>query len=173
MTSSPPTADFETAGSFNINNDQILNSTMNIPEHSMEQHLPLDYDDYPTQHSLDKDSEGSADMSIEMGRGGKRRADDHDVSSNLVFNFGSDGQYEVTGTPPARPRTTSRKSDAGKNGYGGALPADRDFSKLEKHTLQIFAPAFHQSEPFSAFSLHGTCERDTSTPSDEQPDSPV
>ncbi|KAI7481177.1 hypothetical protein KC357_g3884 [Hortaea werneckii] len=111
MTSSPPTADFETAGSFNINNDQILNSTMNIPEHSMEQHLPLDYDDYPTQHSLDKDSEGSADMSIEMGRGGKRRADDHDVSSNLVFNFGSDGQYEVTGTPPARPRTTSRKSD--------------------------------------------------------------
>ncbi|KAI6835816.1 hypothetical protein KC340_g6904 [Hortaea werneckii] len=111
MTSSPPTADFETAGSFNINNDQILNSTMNIPEHSMEQHLPLDYDDYPTQHSLDNDSEGSADMSIEMGRGGKRRADDHDVSSNLVFNFGSDGQYEVTGTPPARPRTTSRKSD--------------------------------------------------------------
>ncbi|KAI7367462.1 hypothetical protein KC354_g3421 [Hortaea werneckii] len=111
MTSSPPTADFETAGSFNINNDQILNSTMNIPEHSMEQHLPLDFDDYPTQHSLDNDSEGSADMSIEMGRGGKRRADDHDVSSNLVFNFGSDGQYEVTGTPPARPRTTSRKSD--------------------------------------------------------------
>ncbi|RMY68500.1 hypothetical protein D0863_07065 [Hortaea werneckii] len=111
MTSSPPTADFATAGSFNINNDQILNSTMNIPEHSMEQQLPLDYDEYPTQHSLDNESQGSADMSIEMGRGGKRRADDHDVSSNLVFNFGSDGQYEVTGTPPARPRATSRKSD--------------------------------------------------------------
>ncbi|KAI7520865.1 hypothetical protein KC331_g20025, partial [Hortaea werneckii] len=95
MTSSPPTADFATAGSFNINNDQILNSTMNIPEHSMEQQLPLDYDEYPTQHSFDNESEGSADMSIEMGRGGKRRADDHDVSSNLVFNFGSDGQYEL------------------------------------------------------------------------------
>ena len=112
MTSSPPTADFATAGSFNIHNDQILNSTMNMGDLSTQQQLPLDYNDHPTQQSMEYGSEGSADMSIEIGRGGKRRAEhDLDVSSNMVFNFGSDGQYEVTGTPPARPRATSRKSD--------------------------------------------------------------
>ncbi|TKA21703.1 hypothetical protein B0A50_08785 [Salinomyces thailandicus] len=112
MTSSPPTADFETAGSFNIHNDQILNSTVNMGDYSGQQQLPLQHDQYDTQQSIEYGSEGSADMSIEVGRGGKRRAEqDHDVSSNMVFNFGSDGQYEVMGTPPVRPRVTSRKSD--------------------------------------------------------------
>ena len=45
--------DYATAGSFNIHNDQLINSTMNIPDYG---------------------SDGSAEMSIELGRGGRTRA---------------------------------------------------------------------------------------------------
>lgn len=78
--------DYATAGSFNIHNEQLINSTMNIP------------DDFPT--------DGSAEMSIELGRGGRTRAQarDNDMSSNIIFDLGNNSQYEVTATPPIKAR---------------------------------------------------------------------
>ncbi|KAK4579937.1 hypothetical protein LTR86_000138 [Recurvomyces mirabilis] len=112
-TSSPNVDEYATAGSFDLNNDQILNSTVNMPDDSR-QGLPLNYDEHPSFVAASEDgSEGSADMSIELGRGAKRgaREQDADISSNIVLNFGGDSQYELTGTPPVRPRNSSRKSD--------------------------------------------------------------
>ncbi|KAF7196439.1 Spindle pole body protein ppc89 [Pseudocercospora fuligena] len=53
-------------------------------------------------------------MSIELGRGVKRSAQqqDHDLSSNAIFSFGNDNsQYDFLDTPPSRPRNAQRKSD--------------------------------------------------------------
>lgn len=112
-TSSPNADEFATAGSFSLRNDQIINSTVNMDNDTNRQQFPLHYDQHPEYEGSEYGSDGSADMSIELGRGIKRGARDHDadVSSNLVFNFGGDSQYEVTGTPPVRPRNSSRKSD--------------------------------------------------------------
>ena len=68
------------------------------------------YDQYS-----DDGSDGSAEMSIEIGRGAKARAreDARDLSSNIVFSLAGgddDSQYEVTGTPPIRPKALSRRS---------------------------------------------------------------
>ncbi|KAK5136805.1 hypothetical protein LTR08_002101 [Meristemomyces frigidus] len=87
---------FVTADSFNIDNDQIINSTMNMPEHSG-QFLP------------EYGSDGSADMSIELGRGARVRPHDNDMSSNLVFDLGNNSQYEITATPPVRPTNDLRR----------------------------------------------------------------
>lgn len=57
-------------------------------------------------------TQGSADMSIEVGRGIRRSAREEELSEDGIFTFGSDQQYEMTGTPPLRPRDASnRKSD--------------------------------------------------------------
>ncbi|KAK5123513.1 hypothetical protein LTR85_002551 [Meristemomyces frigidus] len=83
--------DYATAGSFNIHNDQLINSTMNIPDYG---------------------SDGSAEMSIELGRGGRTRARDNDISSNLIFDLGNNSQYEVTGTPPIKSRPNDLRREA-------------------------------------------------------------
>ncbi|GAB7349420.1 hypothetical protein MBLNU459_g8535t1 [Dothideomycetes sp. NU459] len=73
------------------------------------QHTPLD-DDYST--------------SIELGRGVKRgtrntpnKADAYeDISENPILSMDNDSLYEVTGTPPVRPRNDDRKTGAmGRN----------------------------------------------------------
>ncbi|KAK0872782.1 hypothetical protein LTS02_001064 [Friedmanniomyces endolithicus] len=105
--------EYDTAGSFDMYNDQILHSTVNMDNITAQP--PLNDDEHHSYLGSDagSGSEGSTDMSIELGRGVKRgaRENDADVSSNMVFNFGGDSQYEITGTPPVRPRNTSRKSD--------------------------------------------------------------
>lgn len=114
-TTSPHADDYATAasaGSFDMNNDHIINSTVNMGGNTTQQPLPA----YATQYQYEPSengSDGSADMSIELGRGVKRgaREANADISANLIFNLGNDSQYEVTATPPIRPRTTSKKSD--------------------------------------------------------------
>ncbi|KAK1059576.1 hypothetical protein LTR74_012512 [Friedmanniomyces endolithicus] len=103
--------EYETAGSFDMYNDQILHSTVNMENITAQP--PITDDEHHSYLGSDAGSEGSTEMSIELGRGVKRGAheNDADVSSNMVFNFGGDSQYEITGTPPVRPRNTSRKSD--------------------------------------------------------------
>ncbi|KAH9835496.1 Centrosome microtubule-binding domain of Cep57 [Teratosphaeria destructans] len=107
---SSPQDDFATANSFT--QDQLIHSTLNF-DHTARRSLPLGDDEQPeadAQHTA-----GSADMSmsIELGRGIKRGARDPDAdSSDLAIALGGgDSQHEVTGTPPFRPRTASRKSD--------------------------------------------------------------
>lgn len=63
--------------------------------------------------AFDENTQGSADMSIEVGRGVKRVAREEELSEDGIFTFGSDQQYEMTGTPPLRPRDASiRKNDS-------------------------------------------------------------
>lgn len=111
--SSPRTDDYHTASSFDPEHE-ALNSTFQF-NHTHSQQLPI-----PQQYSRmsdagsQQDTQGSADMSIELGRGGKRTTRDEDISEDPVFTFGmSDGQYEIRGTPQLKPRNASaRKSDA-------------------------------------------------------------
>jgi hypothetical protein len=83
-------SEYHTASSFDPQNE-ALNSTV----------------------ALNDDTEGSADMSIEVGRGAKRTAREDALSEDGVFTFGSDQQYEMTGTPPLRTRDANvRKTDS-------------------------------------------------------------
>lgn len=89
------------------------NAIHSTPQHNATQDdLPLHYNQF--QEPSEPDSDGSADMSIEMGRGVKRSARrDNDMSSDLVFNFGNDNsQYEIMGTPPVRSRNAQPKDGA-------------------------------------------------------------
>ncbi|KAF2161747.1 hypothetical protein M409DRAFT_27804 [Zasmidium cellare ATCC 36951] len=81
-----------------------IHSTPQVGYDATEDDIPLHYNQFP--EPSEAGSDGSADMSIELGRGIKRGARrDHDMSSELVFNFGNDNsQYKITGTPPVRPR---------------------------------------------------------------------
>ncbi|CAK4033829.1 hypothetical protein DOTSEDRAFT_49860 [Lecanosticta acicola] len=95
---------FTTATSF----QHIIHST---PQRNMDdsggRSLPLHYDQYP-------DSEASADMSIEIGRGVQNgtRQEQGDMSSDAIFSFGNDNsQYEIAGTPPVRARPNQRRAD--------------------------------------------------------------
>ena len=82
-------SEYHTASSFDPQNE-ALNSTV----------------------ALNDDTAGSADMSIEVGRGAKRTAREDVLSEDGIFTFGSDQQYEMTGTPPLRTRDANvRKSD--------------------------------------------------------------
>lgn len=71
------------------------------------------FPDFTHHNPHDQDS-----MSIEMGRGVKKSTKDKasayedDVSENPILSLGNDSLYEVTGTPPTRSRTNSRKPDA-------------------------------------------------------------
>lgn len=99
---------FTTATSFH----DIIHSTpqRNMDHSATQEGLPLHYDQYP--EPSDYGSEGSADMSIEIGRGVKRGAhkDQEDMSSNAIFSFGNDNsQYEITGTPPVRARLNQQR----------------------------------------------------------------
>ncbi|EME88137.1 uncharacterized protein MYCFIDRAFT_75971 [Pseudocercospora fijiensis CIRAD86] len=100
-----------TQTSFQNAND-ILHSTPQ-QQHTDDAHaLPLHYNQHP--HIYDQDTQGSADMSIELGRGVKRSAQqqDQDLSSNAIFNVGNDNsQHDFLDTPPSRPRNAQRKSD--------------------------------------------------------------
>ena len=94
-----------------------IHSTAQLPDHTTQQQLPQRHQQPP--HDYDQVSEGgsdgSADMSIELGRGVKRAAKDRDdeVSSNIVFNMGNDSFYELTGTPPLhRQKSQQRKQTA-------------------------------------------------------------
>ncbi|KAK4507395.1 hypothetical protein PRZ48_001130 [Zasmidium cellare] len=81
-----------------------IHSTPQFDNNATDDDIPLHYNQFPDPSEAGSD--GSADMSIELGRGIKRGARrDHDMSSELVFNFGNENsQYEITGTPPVRPR---------------------------------------------------------------------
>jgi hypothetical protein len=87
----------------------------NSPRFSSEYHTASSFD--PQNEALNStfnldNTEGSADMSIEVGRGAKRTAKEDALSEDGVFTFGSDQQYEMTGTPPLRTRDANvRKSD--------------------------------------------------------------
>lgn len=111
-TSSPNTEEFATAGSFDVNNDQIINSTINIDNPTTTHDLPMNYEN-PYQPS-EPGSDGSAEMSIELGRGAKRgvRDQDVDISSNITLNFGGDSQHEATTPPQARSRNVSKKNES-------------------------------------------------------------
>ena len=62
--------------------------------------------------AFNEETQGSADMSIELGRGARRTAREDVLSEDGIFTFGSDQQYEMAGTPPLRPRDASiRKGD--------------------------------------------------------------
>jgi hypothetical protein len=62
--------------------------------------------------AFNEETQGSADMSIEAGRGVRRSAREDMLSEDGIFTFGSDQQYEMTGTPPPRQRDASiRKGD--------------------------------------------------------------
>jgi hypothetical protein len=82
-------SEYHTASSFDPQNE-ALNSTV----------------------AFNDNTEGSADMSIEVGRGAKRTAREEALSEDGIFTFGSDQQYEMTGTPPLKTRDANvRKSD--------------------------------------------------------------
>lgn len=62
--------------------------------------------------AFNEETQGSADMSIEVGRGFRRTAREDVLSEDGIFTFGSDQQYEMAGTPPMKPRDASvRKGD--------------------------------------------------------------
>lgn len=62
--------------------------------------------------AFNEETQGSADMSIEVGRGVRRTAREDVLSEDGIFTFGSDQQYEMAGTPPMKPRDASvRKGD--------------------------------------------------------------
>lgn len=115
---SPREDDYATAMSFDPARDAI-NSTLQMPDNTPQQRLPQHQQhtqyDHISDHMSEAGSEGSAEMSIELGRGVKRGARDRneDVSSNAIFQLDNDSIYEVTGTPPMRPRNSQRKTDEG------------------------------------------------------------
>ncbi|KAK8196099.1 hypothetical protein M8818_007252 [Zalaria obscura] len=84
-----------------------------------EPHIDTSYvrDGFP-----DFTSHSPSELSIEVGRGVKtngtprRRGVMEDVSENPVLSMGNDSLYEITGTPPVRPRLGSRKSDSANRG---------------------------------------------------------
>jgi cell division protein FtsB len=103
--SSPGDEEYATAtsaSSFDAGRDAI-HSTAQMQEITTQQPLPgqqfaAQYDQFP-----DNASEGSAEMSIELGRGVKRGARDREADlseQNIVFNMGGDSFYELTATPP-------------------------------------------------------------------------
>jgi hypothetical protein len=63
--------------------------------------------------AFNDETQGSADMSIEAGRGVRRAAREDLLSEDGIFTFGSDQQYEMTGTPSMRPRDASNRKDDG------------------------------------------------------------
>lgn len=82
-------SEYHTASSFDPQNE-ALNSTI----------------------AFNDNTQGSADMSIELGRGVKQTGREDLLSEDGIFTFGSDQQYEITGTPPLKPRDAgARKSD--------------------------------------------------------------
>ncbi|EMC99731.1 hypothetical protein BAUCODRAFT_30123 [Baudoinia panamericana UAMH 10762] len=111
-TSSPHVDEYATAGSFDDNNDHIMHSTLNMGDGTAKQQTPLSYGKRPDYAPSGNGSDSSTAASIEVGRGIKQGTwnDDADMSSNLILDFGGDSQYEITGTPPIRPRNSSRKS---------------------------------------------------------------
>lgn len=83
-------SEYHTASSFDPQNE-ALNSTV----------------------AFNDNTQGSADMSIEVGRGAKRTAREDELSEDGIFTFGSDQQYEMTGTPPLKPRDSSVRRSEG------------------------------------------------------------
>ncbi|KAK3714063.1 hypothetical protein LTR37_008092 [Vermiconidia calcicola] len=111
-TSSPGEEHYTTASSNSFDPAaEAIHSTMQIPDNTTQQQLP--HQQHFRYDQFQDGSAGSADMSIELGRGVKRGARDiqDDVSSNHVFNLGNDSFYELTGTPPIRSRSGQKKQD--------------------------------------------------------------
>ncbi|KXT14678.1 hypothetical protein AC579_6390 [Pseudocercospora musae] len=100
-----------TQTSFQNAND-IVHSTPQQQHPDNAHAFPLHYNQHPDIY--DQDTPGSADMSIELGRGVKRSAHQQDqhLSSNAIFSFANDNsQYDFPDTPPSRPRNSQRKLD--------------------------------------------------------------
>ncbi len=88
-----------------------LNTQQRLPQ---QPHMRLNYDEF-TDRVSESGSDGSAEMSIELGRGVKRGTSEKDDSfvANPVFNMGNGSMYELVETPPIRSRAVSRKTDDG------------------------------------------------------------
>lgn len=180
-TSSPTTEEFATAGSFDVNNDQIINSTVNMDNPTTTRGLLMHYENQYQPSELG--SEGSAEMSIELGRGVKRglRDQDVDISSNIAFNFGGDSQHETTTPPPARSRLMSRKNDgtlrreasvrnaaaAAKDTMGGlkSRSLSETIAKLSAGETQ--SDALQHTATFNSRNTRFTRARQVSAPSQE------
>lgn len=100
--------------------------------------MPAQYNQYP-----DDVSEGSADMSIELGRGVKRGARDHDADiseQRIIFNMGGDSLYELTTSPPLasqKVRSASQKKadDGGLRRQASVQAAKRTASTKQPRSL--------------------------------------
>ncbi|KAK5108418.1 hypothetical protein LTR62_008305 [Meristemomyces frigidus] len=108
---SPNIDEYATAGSFSLNNDQLINSTVNMGEDNSTRDFPLNYNEHPSYNAPSANnsgSDGSTGMSIEVGRGAKRTGGtpDQSLSGNPVFSFGNDSEYQLMYTPggPEDPR---------------------------------------------------------------------
>ena len=103
--SSPGDDEYATAASassFDADRDAI-HSTAQMQELTTQQPLPGQQLAAPYDRFPDDASQGSEEMSIELGRGVKRGTRDReaDISEqNIVFNMGGDSFYELTATPP-------------------------------------------------------------------------
>lgn len=106
-TSSPNNDEYATADSFDLRNEQILHSTLNMDG---DNHAAQQNDYYDRQSVL---SDGTVDMSIEIGRGGMKRGPPEDeVSSQIGFNFGGDSQIDFT-PPIGSLQASARKPELG------------------------------------------------------------
>ncbi|KAF2860571.1 hypothetical protein K470DRAFT_257812 [Piedraia hortae CBS 480.64] len=107
---------YETAESFSVSNDDIVDSTFN--EASNRHGRP--------QVEL---TNGSEDLSFEQGRGGRPH---RDSSSNYQINLDNDSRYSITCTPPGRPRQMTRVTDAMTRREAAARNAS---SKLKRRVV--------------------------------------
>lgn len=148
---SPSEDEFATASSFDAARDAI-HSTAQLGEHTNTTQQPLpsyhhqayEYNQSPNNISP-RSSQGSAEMSIELGRGFKRQTRDRDFDSPgaIVFNAGNGSLYEVTCTPPNRPRDTSRKTDDGMKKQASSQRATNPAKPAEpvKRTASMKQPS--------------------------------
>lgn len=86
----------------------LLHSTPQRDYAGSQHAFPLEYDQHPSPQRAPQDdiTLGSAEMSIELGRGVKRSQSDYaDLSSNAIFSFEH--------TPPPQSRSNQRSADNG------------------------------------------------------------
>ena len=142
--SSPGPDDYATAttSSFDAARDAI-HSTVQFGDHTTQQPLPGQQQAARYQQNPDDISQGSAEMSIELGRGVKNGAyaRDADISEqNIIFNLGGDSFYELTGTPPLansklRSSQQKRTDDGGLRRQASVQAAKRTASTKQPRSL--------------------------------------
>lgn len=151
-------------------------SDKDIMHSTPQRHEPMDSQQgLPLHYSQFADTTlGSADMSIELGRGAKHGAqqEQNDLSSDAIFGFGDDNsQYEVTGTPPIRPQVAQRRTEGGLRKEASLRQANqstrandamkRSTSGLKQRAASDNPPRLHTEpeEPFqptATFTVRGS-----------------